>query len=482
MSSPDAVVVGAGPNGLVAAIELARHGLDVLVLEAADTPGGGVRTAELTLPGFRHDICSSVHPLAVAAPALHELPLEAYGVEWVHAPLCVAHPTDDAPAAAIEHSLQASAALLGPDGDAWTRLVGTTAKNWDRVAADILRPVRLPRHPMTALRFGWHALQPAARLARARFSTPAARALFAGLAAHGGLPLEHLATAAIGLVLGATAHVGGWPVPRGGAAVLTDALVRILHAHGGRVECGVRVESLDALPPARAILLDLTARPAIAVAGERFPRRYRRRLAALRPGIGTFKVDYALSEPVPWRDEACRRAMVVHVGGTLDEVRAAERAPWEGRVADRPFVLTAQPSLFDDTRAPEGRHTVWAYIHVPVGWTGDATAAIEDQLERFAPGFRDCVLARAVLTPAWLERHNANLVGGDISGGAPDLRQTLLRPAPAWNPYATPAPGVYLCSAATPPGGGVHGMCGRNAARTVLMDLGVNQRTGGWSP
>lgn len=465
---PDAVVVGAGPNGLVAAIELARAGVDVLVVEAADTPGGGVRTAELTLPGFRHDICSGVHPLAVAAPALRDLPLEQHGLEWVHAPLCVAHPLDDRPAAALAHSLDETVALLGEDGAAWRSLVQPFVERWDDLAYDVLRPLRVPRHPVLTGRFGLHALRSAHEFAHARFRAPQTRALVAGLAGHGMLPLEQAATAAIGLVLGITAHVGGWPVPRGGAAALTNALVRLLGAHGGRVECGRRIRTLDDVPHTRAILLDLTAGPALEVAGERFPAWFRRRLQRIRPGAAAFKVDYALDAPIPWRDAACRRAMVVHVGGTIAEVAAAERAVWAGRAADAPFLLVSQPSLFDASRASAGAHTAWAYAHVPNGFAGDITDRIEDQLERFAPGFRDVVRQRAVLTPAWLERHNPNLAGGDINGGAPDLRQTLLRPAGRWQAYATPAPDIYLCSAATPPGGGVHGMCGRNAARVAL--------------
>lgn len=465
---PDAVVVGAGPNGLVAAIELARAGLDVLVLEAADTPGGGVRTAELTLPGFRHDVCSGVHPLAVAAPGLRDLPLEQHGVEWVHAPLCVAHPLDDEPAAALAHSLDETAELLEEDGSAWRSLVQPFVDRWEDLADDVLRPLRAPRHPLLAARFGLHALRPASRLATGRFRTPRVRALFAGLAAHGMLPLEDVSTAAIGLVLGVTAHVGGWPAPRGGAAALTTALVRILEADGGRIECGRRIRTLDELPPARAVLLDLTARPALDIAGDRFPGWFRRRLERIRPGAAAFKIDYALDEPVPWRDPACRRAMVVHVGGTLDEVALAERVVAAGRPADAPFLLVSQPSLFDESRAPAGAHTAWAYAHVPNGFTGDVTDRIERQLERFAPGFRDVVRERAVLTPTWLERHNPNLVGGDINGGAPDLRQTVLRPAGRWNPYTVPGSHIYLCSSATPPGGGVHGMCGRNAARAAL--------------
>lgn len=467
----DAVVVGAGPNGLVAAIELARAGLEVLVVEAADTPGGGVRTSELTLPGFRHDICSGVHPLAVAAPALRDLPLEQYGLEWVHAPLCVAHPLDGAPAAALAHSLEESEALLGEDGAAWRSLVSPFVERWEELAGDVLRPLRTPRHPFLTGRFGLQALRSATALAGARFRTPRVRALFGGLAAHGMLPLEDVATAAVGLVLGISAHVGGWPIPRGGAAALTGALVRLLEANGGRVECGRRVRRIEELPGARAVLLDLTARPALEVTGRRFPGWFRRRLERIRPGAAAFKVDYALDGPIPWQDETCRRAMVVHVGGRLEDVAAAERAVAAGRAADAPFLLVSQPSLFDSTRAPAGAHTAWAYAHVPNGFAGDISDRIEARLERFAPGFRDVVRERAVLTPAWLERHNPNLTGGDINGGAPDLRQTLLRPAGRWNPYATPAEHVYLCSSATPPGGGVHGMCGYHAARAALRML-----------
>lgn len=464
----DAIIVGAGPNGLVAAIELARAGLDVLVVEAAHEPGGGVRTAELTRPGFLHDVCSGVHPLAVAAPALAHLPLAEHGLEWVHAPLCVAHPLDGSPAATLESSLDRTVVAMGRDGRAWRNLVAPFVREWDKLADDILRPIRVPRHPLVSARFGIHALRSARALARGRFESRRVQALFGGLAAHGMLPLERAATAAIGLVLGITAHVGGWPVPRGGAARLSDALVRLLAAHGGRIQCDTRVRSLDELPDARAVLLDLTARQVADVAAARLPDSYRRRLQQVRPGAAAFKIDYALREPIPWKDEACRRAMVVHVGGTLDEIIAAEQAVWQREARARPFVLVSQPSLFDDSRAPSGAHTAWAYTHVPTGFTGDATAAVESQLERFAPGFRECVIQRAVLSPAWLERHNPNLVGGDINGGAPDLRQTLARPTPSWNPYTTPVPHLYLCSSSTPPGGGVHGMCGYNAAHAAL--------------
>lgn len=470
--SYDAVVVGSGPNGLAAAIELARHGLGVLVVEAAATAGGGVRSAELTLPGFVHDVGSGIHPLGVGSPCFRQWPLGDFGLEWVHPGVPVAHPLDGGRAVVQARSLDDTAAGLGEDGEAWRRLFAPFARRWDDFAADLLRPVlRRPRHPVMLARFGLAALQPAATLARRRFRGQAARALFAGIAGHAMLPLEQACTAAIALVLGVAAHAGGWPAPRGGAQRLTDALAGYLGSLGGEIVTEWRVASLDELPPSRAVLCDLTPKPFLAIAGDRLPAAYRRRLGGWRYGMGAYKVDLALDGPIPWAASECADAGTVHLGGTLEEIAASEAAVARGEIPERPFLLLSQHTGFDATRAPAGQHTVWTYAHVPNGSAADLGAAVERQIERFAPGFRDRILARHVSTPADLEAANPNLVGGDVNGGAQDLGQVLARPLAVPVPYRTPIPGLYLCSSSTPPGGGVHGMCGFHAARAALSDV-----------
>ena len=467
----DAVVVGAGPNGLAAAITLAGAGRSVLVLEAGATPGGGSRTAELTLAGFHHDVCSAVHPLALASPFLRGLPLERHGLEMVQPPAALAHPLDDGSAAVLERSLEATAGSLGEDGAAWQRLLGPLARDGLDLAEAVLDPLRLPRHPLELANFGRNAIRAAAPLARARFRGQRARGLLAGVAAHAMLPLERLTTAGYGLLIAALGHTVGWPLPRGGSQAIIDALVAHLRELGGEVVCGQEVRTLAELPPARTVLLDVTPRQLLRIAGEQLPARYRRRLERYRYGPGVVKVDWALDAPIPWKASGCDQAGTVHLGGTLPEVAAAEAAVARGEHPERPFVLLAQPSRFDPTRAPEGRHTAWAYCHVPHGSTLDAeitAGRIEAQVERFAPGFRERVLARHVLGPAALERYNANYVGGDINGGLQDLRQLVTRPVASLDPWATPLDGVYLCSSSTPPGGGVHGMCGHLAARAAL--------------
>lgn len=463
----DAVVVGAGPNGLAAAVALATAGCRVLILEAHETVGGGARTAELTLPGFRHDICSAVHPMGVASPFFRDLPLDPFGLSWIWPELPLAHPFDDGTAIALERSVEATAAGLGPDGDAYRRLFGPLAAGWSDILDTFLGPLRPPRHPLSMARFA-PGLLPAATLARLIFRGQPARALLAGLAAHIILPLEWATTAAYGMMLGMLAHAAGWPVARGGSQAIAGALAAYLRSLGGVIETGTRVNSLDDLPPARAILFDVAPRELIRIAGDRLPGRYRRALEFYRYGQGVFKVDYALSEPVPWAAESARRAGTLHLGGTLAEIAAAEREIWRGAHPQRPYVLVSQPTLFDPTRAPDGRHTLWAYCHVPAGSTVDMTDRLEAQIERFAPGFRDCVLARHTMTAAGYERYNPNYVGGDINAGAQTWRQLFTRPVARRDPYTTPLPGVFLCSAATPPGGGVHGMCGYYAAQSAL--------------
>jgi phytoene dehydrogenase-like protein len=465
----DAVVVGSGPNGLAAAVALAQAGRSVLVREAAETIGGGTRSAELTLPGFVHDVCSTIHPLAAGSPFFRTLPLGDHGLELVQPPVPLAHPLDDGSAVVLARSVDETADGLGEDGEAYRRLVGAVADDWRRLEEAILGPVvRVPRHPVTLARFGISALRSAAGVARSLFRGERARALFAGCAAHSMVPLERSPTAGFGLVLLALGHVAGWPVARGGSQAVADSLASYLRSLGGEIETGRPVESLADLPATRAVLCDLTPRQLIRVAGERLPPRYGRALERFRYGPGSFKVDFALDGPVPWRALACGRTACLHVGGTFAEIAASERAPWDRREAERPFVLVAQQTVVDPSRAPEGKHTVWAYCHVPNGSRADMTQAIEAQIERFAPGFRERVLARHVMGPADLERHNPNLVGGDINGGASDLPQVFGRPAFRVVPYSTPVPGLFLCSSSTPPGGGVHGMCGFLAAEAAL--------------
>ncbi len=468
MRGYDAVVVGAGPNGLSAAIVLARAGLRVLVREAAETPGGGARTEALTLPGFRHDVCSAVHPLGIGSPFFRQLPLAAHGLEWVQPPAAVVHPFDDGSAAVLERSTHATGRWLGEDGEAWRKLMDPFVTDWAPLFADAVGPLKRPRHPLLLARFGLAAVMPTTWLARRLFRGAAARALFAGMAAHATLPLDRPPSAAFGLVLGIAGHAVGWPIPRGGAGRITAALVSFFRSLGGTLETNAPVASLSDLPPARAVLLDLTPRQVLRVAGDRLPPSYRGQLERFRYGLGTFKVDWALDGPIPWRSPVCRRAATVHLGGTLEEIYASRLVEAAGRPAERPYVVLAQPTLFDPSRAPAGKHVAWAYCHVPNDSQSDMTTRIEAQVERFAPGFRDRIVARHVMGPADLERHNPNLVGGDINGGEATLSQLFFRPAVRPVPYATPLPNLFVCSASTPPGGGVHGLCGYYAARVAL--------------
>lgn len=470
MTTCDAIVVGAGPNGLAAAVRLALEGRAVRVIEANDVVGGAARSEELTLPGFVHDTFSGVYPLGIGSPFLSTLPLWDHGLEWVHAPAPLAHPFDDGTAAILERAMDDSAAALGTGGDAYRSLLNPFATRWWDLAGDLLDPLGLPRHPLLFARFGVHAIRSAARVAAHRLHGERAGALFAGTAAHSGLPLDFAATASYGMVLHAAGHAVGWPLARGGSGSITAALASYLRSLGGEIDTGWRVRSLAELPPARAVLLDLTPRQVLDVAGDRLTGGYRAQLKRFRYGPGVFKIDWALAEPIPWTAGDCRRAGTLHLCGSLEEVLESERQPWLGSVSERPFVLLSQPSLFDSSRAPPGRHTAWAYCHVPNGFTRDLTDEVEAQVERFAPGFRDVVLARHVLLPADLERKDANLVGGDVNGGAGHLRQLFFRPALRANPYATPVRGLFLCSASTPPGGAVHGMCGFNAAEAAIRE------------
>jgi phytoene dehydrogenase-like protein len=467
----DAVVVGSGPNGLAAAITLARAGCSVLVCEANATIGGGARSAELTLPGFVHDVCSAVHPLAAGSPFFKTLPLERSGLTWIQPKIPLAHPLDDGSAACLYQDIDLTANQLCGDSSAYRRLMKPLARNWEKLANEFLQPMlHLPQHPFALARFGIPAICPATLLAKVLFKHEPARALFAGIAAHSFLPLKAPVSSAFALVLGLAGHAVGWPIPRGGSQQITNALADYLRELGGKIETNNRVDNLNDLPKSRAVLLDVSVWEFMRIAGPQIPAWYRRRLESFRHAPGVFKIDYALSEPVPWNAEACRRAGTIHLGGTLDEIDAAERDVARGKIPERPFVLVAQQSLFDETRAPSGRHTLWTYCHVPFNCEIDMTERIESQIERFAPGFRDCILARHKLNAAELEKSNPNLAGGDINGGAANLMQLIARPTLSPTPYRTPLHGVYICSASTPPGGGVHGMCGYRAARAVLRD------------
>jgi len=468
------MVVGSGPNGLVAAVTLARAGWDVTVLEAASTPGGGTRSEELTLPGFVHDVCSAIHPLALGSPAFRDLnagesPLSGYGLEGAHPDGQVAHPLDGGRAALVYRSLDATASALGADADAYRRLFGPFVDAGFDLTDGLLAPLRIPpKHPFDLARYGAVGIRSARGVARRRFDTDEAQALFAGLAGHSIMSLRSPVTAGYGVMLGVLAHVVGWPVARGGSQRIADALVAMLEDLGGRVECDHRVQSLRELPDVDAVLLDVTPRQVIALAGDALPARYRRSLERFRYGPGVCKLDWALDGPIPWTNTAITGAATVHLGGTLDEIVAAEDDVQHGRHPDRPYVLLAQQSLVDPSRAPEGGHTAWAYCHVPNGSTIDMTRQIESQVERFAPGFGDRIIGRHAMNTSAMERHDENYVGGDITGGVADLRQFVMRPTLGLHPWTTPLDGVYLCSSSTPPGGGVHGMCGLHAAREVL--------------
>jgi phytoene dehydrogenase-like protein len=463
----DAVVIGAGPNGLAAAAALARSGIETLVVEGSDTAGGGTRTKPLTQPGFLHDVCSSIHPLCVASPWFRALALDKL-VEWVHPPAPLVHVLRDGRIVTLERSIADTAAQFGPDGAAYRDLVAPYAEHFDALVAEILGPLRVPRSPLLMARFGAVALRSIASLVSARFSDDAPGGLLAGIAAHSMVPLEAASTASFGLVLAVAGHAVGWPLARGGSRAICDALLRRFRDAGGELVLSRPVRSIRELPEARAYLFDVTPRQLLEIAGDRLPASYQNRLARYRYGPGVFKIDWALRAPIPWRDPRCARAATVHLSGSMKDIAHAERAAHAGGISDQPFVLLAQPTLFDASRAPAGKHVAWAYCHVGHGSSIDATAHIEAHVEAFAPGFRDVILARATMRAVDLERYNPNYVGGDINGGLADLRQLFFRPVARLDPYATPADDIFLCSSSTPPGGGVHGMCGYGAARSAL--------------
>lgn len=467
----DAVVVGSGPNGLAAAIAMQEAGLSVLLVESKNTIGGGMRTQELTLPGFHHDVCSAIHPLAAQSPYLRTLPLQEHGLEYIYPPVAAAHPFDNGTAASLTHSLTETAQRLGTDENPYLNLMKPLVQDWPKIDTAVLGPLQFPRHPLAMAQFGLKAMTSATFLADRIFSTPMARGLWAGMAAHSLQPLSKMTTSAIGLVLMAQAHLHGWPLPKGGSQSIADALASYFLSLGGKIETNFHVSSLAQLPSSKAVLLDVTPRQLLKIAGHKFSSLYQWQLEKYRYGMGVFKVDWALDGSIPFTAPECRQAGTVHLGNTMEEIAAGEQMTWNGQHPEKPFVLLAQQSLFDATRAPEGKHTAWAYCHVPGGSTKDMTEAIERQIERFAPGFRERILARHTMNTQQMEAYNPNYIGGDINGGVIDLGQLFTRPALRSSPYRTSAKGIYVCSSSTPPGGGVHGMCGYHAANQALKDV-----------
>ena len=470
----DAIVVGSGPNGLAAAIAMQQQGLSVLVVEGKETIGGGLRSAELTLPGFVHDICSAVHPLAYASPFFSQLPLEQFGLEYIFPEVAAAHPFQDGSAAFLTKSIDETARWLSVDDGTYATLFTRLLKNWPGLMKDFMGPLQFPENPVALARFGLQALQPATLLAK-KFKTTGARALFAGMAAHSMQPLEHVSTSAIALVLMAAGHQYGWPIPRGGSASIANALAAYFMSLGGKIETGRMVTSLKELPSSRAVLFDVTPRQMLKIAGHEFSTIYKWQLERYRYGMGVFKMDWALDGPIPFKNSRCLQAGTIHLGNTMKEIVASERMTWQGKHPEKPFVLLAQPSISDPTRAPEGKHSVWAYCHTPHNSNVDMSAAIENQVERFAPGFKDRIIGRHVMNSRQMESYNPNYIGGDINGGVIDIGQLFTRPALRLSPYRTSAKGLYICSSSTPPGGGVHGMCGYYAAKRAMKDVfGIN--------
>ncbi|MCX2583552.1 phytoene desaturase family protein [Pedobacter sp. MR22-3] len=466
----DAIVVGSGPNGLAAAILMQQQGLSVLMIEGKDKIGGGLASEELTLPGFVHDVCSAIHPMAVASPFFKTLPLNAHGLEFIYPTLAAAHPFDDGTAAILDHSISHTASFLGDDARTYEKLMTSVTSDWPLIDKDTLGPLRFPSHPLALASFGLKALTSGTYFAN-HFKGQAARGLFGGMAAHAIQPLNNLSTTAIGLVLMATGHLKGWPIPKGGSVSIANALASYFRSIGGKIETGDFVTDLSKLPSAHAILFDVTPKQLLKIAGHKFSNIYKWQLERYRYGMGVFKIDWALAEPIPFKAEACRTAGTIHLGNTFEEIAEGELMTSKGRQAEKPFVLLSQQSLFDSSRAPAGKHTGWAYCHVPNGSKQDMTSIIENQVERFAPGFRDVILARNTMNTEQMEAHNPNYIGGDINGGILDIRQLFTRPVLKWSPYKTSAKGLYICSSSTPPGGGVHGMCGYNAAKAALKDI-----------
>jgi phytoene dehydrogenase-like protein len=466
----DAIVVGSGPNGLAAAITLRQEGLSVLLIEGKDVIGGGLSSAEYTLPGFVHDVCSAIHPLALGSPFFETLPLADHGLTYLQPELAAAHPFDGGTAAVLHRSVEETAKLLGADEQTYLDVFNPIVKDWPLIAADVLAPLHFPKHPIAMAQFGLKALTSATYYAK-RFKTKEAKGLWAGMAAHAIQPLTNLSTSAIALVLMTAGHLKGWPIPQGGSREIANALASYFISLGGRIQTGQFVKSLDELPSAKAVLFDVTPKQLLQIAGHKFSSIYKWQMERFRYGMGVFKIDWALDGPIPFTAPEVRKAGTVHIGNTIEEIALSEKITWEGQHSEKPYVLLAQQSLFDDTRAPEGKHTAWAYCHVPNGSTKDMTAIIEDQVERFAPGFKDLILGRHTMNTLEVQAYNPNYIGGDINGGVLDLAQLFTRPALRSSPYRTSAKGLYICSSSTPPGGGVHGMCGYHAARRALNDI-----------
>ena len=470
LSNFDAFVIGSGPNGLAAAIALAQQGLKVKVFEAKDTVGGGTRTSELTEPGFKHDICSAVHPTAVASPFFNTLPLQEYGLEWIHPDFPVAHPLPNKEAVIAERSFENTIERLGSDSKNYKKLFKEFIESWEYLSKDLFGNLRIPEHPLAMMRFGWYGMFSAKLLSNSFFNQARTKAYFSGLAAHSIIPLEKAFTSSFGLILGTTVHSVGWPIAKGGSHSITKALAKYFESLGGEIELNSRIESLEQFPSNKPILFDLTPRQIITIADDRISTKLKNKLLNFKYGPGAFKVDFALSEPVPWLNEECKKAGTLHVGGIMEEIMHSEKEVWEGIHSEKPYVLVSQPSVFDKSRAPAGKHVLWSYCHVPNGSTESMKEQIIDQIERYAPGFRDTIISTSCMNALDFEKYNPNYIGGDINGGAQNLKQLFGRPLLKWDPYKLPVDDLYICSSSTPPGGGVHGMCGYNAARSVLKN------------